>query len=237
MRLVGGDEVDGELAALEPAELTRAGLVLVAARLGLRLSEAVHHHGLAGGGPADPIGARRQLLRTIAHTRGVDGIFVRLHREGALVEWRNAAACARGAVRPDGYGVVRGQERPAGFFLEYDRGTMRARDYRRKFAGYHAYCESGRFRRDYDGFPTILVVTTGPGAEERIARAVRATGVEREPPLPVLLTTEGWIDGQPEGLLGPIWRTPDSPARRRWPSVLDSFAGMGATRALKGGTA
>jgi hypothetical protein len=50
-----------------------------------------------------------------------------------------------------------------------------ARDYRAKFAAYAAYRASGRFERDYDGFPTILVVTTDNAAEERIAHAARQT--------------------------------------------------------------
>ena len=34
-----------------------------------------------------------------------------------------------------------------------------SRDYREKFAAYHEYRSSGRFQLDYDGFPTILVIT------------------------------------------------------------------------------
>jgi hypothetical protein len=48
------------------------------------------------------------------------------------------------------------------------------RDYARKFAAYDRYRDTGRFQRDYTGFPTILVVTAGPGAENRIAKALSA---------------------------------------------------------------
>ena len=115
--------------------------------------------------------------------------------------------CARGRVRPDGYGLYRHAGRLYGFFLEYDRGTMRAGEYRTKFAAYHDASATGRFERDYDGLPTILVVTSGPGPERRIAGAIAACGVGRDPPLPVLLlTTTGRVESDRRGLLGPIWR-------------------------------
>jgi len=91
-------------------ELTHAGLRTLAAHLGLSLASAVSHHGLAGGGPDSPIGTRRTLLFRVDHTVGADAVFgvlaraARSERDGALVEWRNAAACAHGRLRPDGYG-------------------------------------------------------------------------------------------------------------------------------------
>jgi hypothetical protein len=188
----------------------------------------VRANGLAGGGPGRPVGARRRLLAHLAHTLGADQIFVDLvltarrlaaaGRDDALVEWRNAAACSRGHVRPDGYGLYRNDGQLYGFFLEYDRGTMSGRDYRAKFAAYYAYWASGRFERDYDGFPTLLVVTIDPGAEERIARAIRSAAVGWSQPLPALLTTTGRIAAHPDGLLGPIWREPDASFsdRRFW---------------------
>ena len=109
-----------------------------------------------------------------------------------------------------------------GFFLEFDRGTMGARDYSAKWSGYYRDLESRAFDRDYDGFPTILVVTSDNAVEERIARSVRAASVGRATPLPLLLTCE-WrftLDpSNPDGLLGPIWRAPDRAfgERQAWP--------------------
>jgi hypothetical protein len=106
-----------------------------------------------------------------------------------------------------------------GFFLEYDRGTMSARDYGEKWAAYYNYRDSGDYERDYDGFPTILVVTTNNTSEERIARSARAASVGRWQPLPLLLTCEWRISrdpANPHGLLGPIWRSPDDRTRRVW---------------------
>ena len=147
------------MAALELSELTREGLRELAASLGLSLDRAERLHGLAGGGPEHPTPARRALVRALAHTLGADAVFVALHlaargsRGDGLVRWDNAAACVRGRCRPDGYGVCRLGGRDVGFFLEYDRGTERARDYAGKWAAYYAYRDSGRAARDYTSFP------------------------------------------------------------------------------------
>lgn len=214
------------------AELTVQGLKLVAAQQGLSVPQAVRSNGLAGGGPECEVGARHHLLRNLEHTIGADAVFVDLYRRlgtrgaatggDAVLEWRNAAACSRRRMRPDGYGMIRRGGELFGFFLELDRGTMGSRDYAEKWSAYYHYRDSGDFERDYDGFPTILVVTTENAVEERIARSVRAAGVGRWEPLPVLLTCEWRINRDPtnsDGLLGPIWREPsgDFDDRRRWP--------------------
>jgi hypothetical protein len=111
--------------------------------------------------------------------------------------------------------VLRVGGREVGFFLEYDRGTERARDYAGKWAAYYAYRDGGRAAKDYTSFPTILVVTAG--SEEPVVRSARAAALGRPAGgLPLLVTTTGWLAGQPESLLGPIWRTPSCPERRRW---------------------
>jgi hypothetical protein len=213
-------------------ELTHAGLEFVAAQQGLSLARAVHFNGLAGGGPEQPTGMRRLLLRDLEHTLGADAVFVGLHRQfvstaarldgDAVLTWWSAAACGGRRVRPDGYGMIRFSGRLYGFFLEYDRGTMSVRDYGPKWAAYYEYRDSRAVERNYDGFPTILVVTTSKTAEERIARSARAASVGRWAPLPMLLTLQWRIDGDPSnpaGLLGPIWRDPHAATveRRGWP--------------------
>jgi hypothetical protein len=103
-------------------EATVRGLTMLAGSLGLSLGTAVRYHGLAGGGRQTPIGPRHALLAHVAHTLGADETFAIIaaaaHREGdgSLLEWRNAAACARGRVRPDGYGLLRLGRRQPGFF-------------------------------------------------------------------------------------------------------------------------
>lgn len=97
-----------------------------------------------------------------------------------------------------------------GFFVEYDRGTMGARGYLEKLGAYADYLESGRFTRDYVGFPTILVVAADNAVEERIASAACRAAIGRTVTLPILLSTPWRIldPRNPFRLLGPIWREP-----------------------------
>ena len=229
LRFLGLDEVREGLADGPLVEATADGLAVVAAQQGLTLAVAVRANGLAGGGPEQPIGPRRQLMRRLAHTLGADAIFVdliatmrRLAAAGentALVAWQNAAACSHGHVRPDGYGVYRHHGCLYGFFLEYDRNTMAFRDYCAKFGAYFHYLASGRYARDYDGFPTILVVTRDSDAEERVAFAARAASVGRGETLPLLLTCRSRIEvsSNRNGFLGRIWRTQGGDGERHRP--------------------
>src|SRR5712691_12471434 len=70
-------------------------------------------------------------------------------------------------LRPDGYGCYRRAGSRFGFFLAYDRGTERPRDYAAKLAAYYRYRDSGSAACDYDGFPTLLLVTISDVAEAR----------------------------------------------------------------------
>lgn len=232
-RLVETGEVEAIEGALKLAELTRAGLRLVAFWRELPLAQAVRDEGLAGGGPTEPVGNRRQLVANLRHTLGVDAIFVAMiasarRQGGALRDWVNAAACARGRVRPDGYGLYYQNGRYHGFFLEYDRGTMGERALRAKFTAYYDYRDTARYRRDYAGFPTILVVAADNSAEERIARSARIVGIGRPAPLSLLLTTSWRLEDPRNSLgpLGPIWREPtaDAQDRRSWPRTAQSCA-------------
>lgn len=117
IRALAREEVPTDAATEgELLEATVRGLTMLAGSMGLSLSMAVRHHGLAGGGPMTPVGTRRALHGKMAHTAGADAVFVtiarsaRAQRNGALLEWRNAAACAWGRMRPDGYGLVHPSE-------------------------------------------------------------------------------------------------------------------------------
>jgi hypothetical protein len=210
------------------AELTRAGRREAARRLLLPLSQAARHHGLI----VDRPGPRRRFLRHLAHTLGASAVFVAFARaarlvtrcggDDALEEWRSAAACARGSFRPDGYGCYRRGSACYGFFVEYDRGTERPREYAAKLAAYYRYRDSRGPGMDYVGFPTVLVVATRDPAEARFAQeAYLASERHGGIALPLLLTTTRRIETKREGILGSIWRTADmpcsgEPARRYW---------------------
>jgi len=223
------------LAAREPTEATAVGLRALAAWQGLTLGAAVRCNGLAGGGPDAPVGTRASLLAAPLHTLGVEALFAdlagrarRAARRGAdegLVEWRNAAACAREWFRPDGYVVYwRGDGQHAAF-VEYDRGTMGPRDWSQKLGAYFTYRDGGDYRRDYVGFPALLIVVAADGAKDvaaseaategAIADALRALAVGRSP-LPALLTSATRLAVDPAGPLGPVWREADTAHRRPW---------------------
>lgn len=213
-------------------EVSAVGLRLVAARQGLSLAAAVRYNGLAGGGPREPLGSRANLARHLPHTRGANAVFVSLAATAArlrglgyddeLEEWRSAAACARRAMRPDGYGIYRHAGLAYGFFLEYDRGTTNRRDYLRKMAAYFDHLGRGRHKADYGTFPTVLFVATDDATERRIADALSRAGKGR-PPLPALLTSEWRLADKrsDRGLLGSVWREPEAAweERRYWPLV------------------
>jgi len=161
-------------------------------------------------------------LAHLPHTLGTDAVFADLARAarahpagGALLEWRSAAACTHGRLRPDGYGLLRLGPEQHGFFLEFDRGSMRPGRLRSKFAAYVRYRASGHAARTYDGFPVLLVVRNGPGAEQRLVRVLRAAEVGQSTPLPALLTTTALLEAVGGGPLGCVWRTVAIPARRK----------------------
>src|SRR5207253_2869173 len=60
---------------------------------------------------------------------------------------------------------------------------------RAKFAAYYRYLASARAAREFDGPPSVVVVTAGPGAEDRLTDAVMAAEVGQPRRLPLLLTT------------------------------------------------
>jgi hypothetical protein len=195
-------------------ELTVTGQHEAARRLLVPAGLARRRHGITASDAS-----RRRFVRHLHHTLGANAFFVDLaataarvtsrgHDE-ALVEWRSAAACARGWFRPDGYGCYRSGNWRCGFFLEYDRGTERSSQYAAKLATYFRYRDSGAFKRDYTSFPPLLVVTTSELAEARFAhQAYLAQQRHAGTQLSVFLTTSARIRGHPDGALGPVWRGP-----------------------------
>ena len=170
-----------------------------------------------------------RLFAQFDHTRGVVRFFTGLieqaafHRtlgeDDALLDWQSEAFCSRRGLWPDGYGVYKRHGHRFGFFLEYDRATERRDEYERKFTAYYEYRDSGAYQRDYNGFPTILMVTSATNAAERlIADAARSAGMGHPALLPLLLTTSWQLRNSrnPDGPLGKIWRTAASPERRYW---------------------
>jgi hypothetical protein len=194
-------------------ELTPAGRREAARRLLLPSGVAGRHHGLLG------TSSDRRYVRQLAHTLGANAVFVSvlvaarrlrvLGLDDALEEWRSASACARGRFRPDGYGCYRRGGSLFGFFLEFDRATEKPREYAAKLDAYYRYRDTGSARRDYTGFPVVLVVTTCDVAEDRFAhQAYLAEQRHGGTPISLFLTTTGRIQSHREGVLGTVWRGP-----------------------------
>lgn len=211
-------------------EATAEGLRLAAARLGLSLRTAVPFCHLVGGGPDNPMGARKGLARTLAHTHGVNATIAefvatawvtsRIAGDG-LLRWESEGAASDSEFRPDGYGIYRLDGRPHGFFLEFDRGTENRRDYEEKLGAYYRYRQVvERLGLYTGGFPTLLFVTADEDAEQRFADTARSLARSRTP-LKMWLTTEARIHGEDNrfGVIGRIWRRPQDRVddRRRWP--------------------
>jgi hypothetical protein len=221
-----------EIGRLRLFELTVAGRRHIAQSLGLQSPPATRYHGLVGEGGAQA-GRRRRLLGTLAHTVGANAVFVAFASAAAkaraaggsddFVEWRSAAACERRRCKPDGYGCYVRNGVAYGFFVEYDRGTESHIKYSAKLHAYYQYRDSGQARRHYQGFPTLLFVTTRPAAEQRIANAVyRVWFAHGGEPLAAFMTTIQLINDNARGIVGPIWRsllaeTHNNQERHCWP--------------------
>jgi len=218
----------GSLATLG-LELTGTGLEILATNHGLPAYLMGKHLGLAAsGGPRSVVKCRRQLLRTLDHTRAVNRLYVRWMKDcgrrqahgwdDTVVRWLPAAACGGPLVRPDAFLVYRRAGQRHGAFVEYDRGTERKREYRRKFRAYWEFHDTRAYRRDYDGFPTVLMVAVDKQAEDRIVKVLIGMGFGRSN-LPLLISNEQRIKDDPAGLLGYVWRgsEPTFSARCDWP--------------------
>lgn len=179
----------------------------------------------------------RNLRRNVDHTVGANAFFTHLTRDAGNAGhdlprwWSEAEATQRFRhrdrvywIRPDGAGIYYLGERCVPFLLEYDRGTMRRRDYLRKLAGISAYFESASYRSFFGREPVVLVVAEHDDGEGRFVRAA-CEGLDHfGVVLPMLFTAKWRFEHDARnarGTLGPIWRSLDSPLRRGWLEVQD----------------
>ena len=183
----------------------------------------------------------RNLRRNLAHTVGVNVFFARLtvdaQRAGhALPHWWSEAEATQRFrhddrtywVRPDGAGLYYLGERTEPFMLEYDRGTMRRRDYLRKLAGIAAYFEGEHWRAFFGARPTVLVVAEHDAAERRLIEVVRLAEQRWRAEIPALFTARWRFERNPrnpEGTIGPIWCATYSESRFPWLDDPDEDSG------------
>lgn len=212
--------------------LTEEGLRLLAARDGVPHRRYGRHGVLAvGDSTRDGEGQRLAgLRRHFEHTIGVNRFVVGLAAEAAtlrargqdhrLVRWLSAAEGQEWFrwnarwwhVWPDARLLYQANGLQLDAFLEWDRGTMRRRDYLEKFRAYGSFFASrqaGHFARC-----RLLVVTTAPAAERRIAEVIQCAAGTAPALLVAHLTTAGHLEHA--GALGEVWRTADGGGRQTW---------------------
>lgn len=116
-------------------------------------------------------------------------------------------------LRPDAelslFWTVQGNPRHLRVWIEYDRGTMKGHDLKRKMGAFAAYWESKEWVADgYANLPRLLFIVPDPGQEQRVREACRKKLVGAQ--LRVLTTTEAHLEAQTP--FGHIWR-------QAWPEL------------------
>ena len=127
-----------------------------------------------------------------------------------MLWWEAGAACERRYrnhdhwhnLRPDAFAEYQAGEKRVRFWLEWDRGTMGARDLVAKLWTYEHYVASREWFKQEVGLPLLLVVTPDPGQERRFGRVATGT-LTNECRLIIRTTTLTRVREQ--GLLGQVW--------------------------------
>ena len=162
---------------------------------GLRLLAAANHlrvRSLAREGETEgsPLRQRGEacLLHGIRHTTGVYGFFAALvqashHQLDQEVCWWETGVVSERRyrvgeqwynLRPDALaGYRKGGEQEVRFWLEWDRGTMNARDLAIKFASYAHYLASRKWVREFPYVPRLFCVVPEIAQERRVHRVAR----------------------------------------------------------------
>ncbi len=197
--------------------LSERGLLLVAAANHLHLRNfAVASKAEAEEASHMQLPGEVWLLQHIQHTAGVYGFFASLAQAAKqqlgqeLCWWETSAICERRYqlreqwynLRPDAQASYRLGSKRIHFWLEWDRGTMNARDLATKFISYAHYIDSREWAREWATLPLLVCIAPDIAQERRIQR-VTQTKLARIPGLKVCTTTEGML--KEYGPLAPIW--------------------------------
>ncbi len=223
--------------------LRERGLRLLAASSHLHIRNlAVMSVDEAGGEPSD-LRQRGEawLLSHMQHTAGIYTFFTdlaqaaRQESERELLWWETGAACERRYqvgehwhnLRPDALAAYRVGPHQFHFWLEWDRGTMNARDLAIKFASYAHYLASREWARERSMVPRFVCVAPDIAQERRMHRAAQASCVAHSG-LGIWTTTEVLL--KERGPLAPIWLQevprgsspvqPGATLRQQWNEVM-----------------
>src|SRR5256885_812815 len=121
-------------------------------------------------------------------------------QEQALCWWETGAACERRYrvgeqwhnLRPDALAEYQVGEHRLRFWLEWDRGTMNARDLAVKFASYAHYLASREWAREGAKPPWLLCVAPELAQERRMQRVAQAS-LTSTTELVLWTTTSEWL--------------------------------------------
>jgi predicted transcriptional regulator len=191
-------------------------LVATANRVPVRAIVTVPDAPPAAEGPAVVQRGVPWLLKHIPHTAGVYAFFAHLAQAAAqqpdhvLCWWETGALCERRYkvndqwynLRPDALAAYATGQRQLLFWLEWDRGTMNARDLTVKFTSYAHYLASREWGREHATLPMLVCVAPDIAQEQRIVRVAQATLAQR--PGLVLVTTTATFQME-YGPLAAIW--------------------------------
>jgi predicted transcriptional regulator len=156
------------------------------------------------------------LLRHIQHTAGIYSFFASLTRAARgesgqeLCWWETGAVCERRYpvsekwynLRPDALAEYRVGQQHIHFWLEWDRGTMNARDLAVKFTSYASYIASRAWAREHSMLPVLICVAPDIAQEKRMQR-VAQDRLTRSPGVMLWTTTAVLL--KEHGPLAPIW--------------------------------
>jgi hypothetical protein len=156
------------------------------------------------------------LLEHIQHTAGIYRFFATLAESSQRVPgyvlcwWETGARCERRYqvgeqwynLRPDALAEYCVGQQQFRFWLEWDRGTMNARDLAVKFASYEQYLASREWAIEHSALPRLVCVVPDIAQERRMQR-VAQTKLAHIRGVEVLTTTEELLNEY--GSHAPIW--------------------------------
>ncbi|HVT97553.1 MAG TPA: replication-relaxation family protein [Acidobacteriaceae bacterium] len=197
-------------------QVSESGLRLLARLVGCQVHRFIRFPVEAG----HPLVQRgvRGLMHQIRHTAGVYAFFAQVSEALAhqpdtrLLWWETGVLSERHFAfreriyrfRPDAFASVQIGQRPMRFWLEWDRGTMTAKNYQVKFTTYAMYLASREWARSSPLLPALLCVAPDIGQESQLTKAARRCVLQAPSGWCVYSTTASLLMTQ--GVLGPIWR-------------------------------
>ena len=220
--LIGRVAIEGRRLAL-----TDRGLALLARRDRASVGAARKRWSVESVNPGLPLTWRnvsgrrtRQLLRNVEHTAAVHAFMSALAKQARSLGWELAQlappfrasryfryAGGLRSVNPDAFGLLRRNDMPWPFFLEWERRAVRPSTMSDRLAPYLRYYSSHRPTDDHGAQPVVLVVFHEELTATHFLR-VAGEGMDRaRVEVPLLVSHRELVER--EGPLGWAWLVPD----------------------------